>query len=88
MRDDIIFIDTFSGGLDDLPKRSQASMKAVLKHLKSGDGRISIFEATASDLIAETIGRIVDRGFATVEVLGYPWHRYNLSESGNAYIAA
>jgi hypothetical protein len=85
---DTAFIDTFSGGLDSLPKRSQSSLKAVLRHLKSGDGRVSIFEVTSNDLIAGTMGRILDRGFATVEVLGYPWHRYRLPESGNAYIAA
>lgn len=57
-------------------------MKAVLRYIDGGDGRVSIFESTANDVIATTMDKINERGFIDVEVLGYPWQGITLTDLG------
>jgi hypothetical protein len=81
------FIDTFSCGLDDLPKRKQRSTRHVLEHLEKR-GRFSVFEATDNDTIAATVDRVIARGYIDTDIsCGYPWTKIQLTEAGKAYLS-
>lgn len=81
-----VFIDEFSSGLDDLPKRRQRSTRSVLTAL-SGMKRVSIFEVTDNDVIAATVDRIVARGLATIAPSNFPWSNVEVTEAGRNYLA-
>lgn len=49
-----MFIDSFSIGIDDLPKDKAADRHLVLKMITDA-GRYSCFEASANDTIADTM---------------------------------
>lgn len=93
---------SFSVGLDDLTRKQQADHIAVLRVLKSA-GRFSAFEASANDVIARTITRLIHKGLTTVEdgvrvnhgklietdhSCGYPWTMVKLTPAGEALLAA
>lgn len=76
------WIDTFSAGLDELPRRKQRSVAEVLKVLYA-TGEYSIFEATANKDIARTMDEIVARKLITTDnSYGYPWTRCKLTAAG------
>lgn len=76
------WIDTFSVGLDELPRRKQRSIVEVLKVLHAA-GEFSIFEATANQDIARTMDEIVACKLITTDnSCGYPWTKCTLTEAG------
>lgn len=81
-----VFIDHFSSGLDELPKRRQRSTRDVLAAL-SGMKRVSIFEVTDNDVIAATVDRIAARGLATITPSNFPWSDVEVTEAGKSYLA-
>ena len=74
-------IDRFSAGLDELTRKQQASTRDVLRCLDEIK-QFSIFEATANQVIAGTMDRLVKCGFITVTPRGYPWSDVVLTEDG------
>jgi hypothetical protein len=81
------FIDSFSSGLDDLPRRKQRSTRYVLQHLEQ-HGRFSVFEATDNDTIAATVDRVIRLGYIESDIsCGYPWTKTKLTEAGKAYLS-
>jgi len=82
----MIFIDSFSSGLDDLPLRKQRSTRHVLEHLER-NGRFSVFEATYNDTIATTVDRIIRMGYIETDISGgYPWTKTQITQAGRAYL--
>ncbi|MDQ0035468.1 hypothetical protein J2W30_003236 [Variovorax boronicumulans] len=92
---------SFSAGLDDLTRKQQADPIAVLRVLKAA-GRFSSFEASANDVIARTITRMIHKGLTTikdgvrtnhgklieVDDAPYPWTNVKLTAAGEALLAA
>lgn len=92
---------SFSAGLDDLTRKQQADHIAVLRVLKRA-GRFSAFEASANDVIARTITRLIHKGLTTVkdgvrtnhgklievDDAGYPWTNVKLTPAGELVLAA
>lgn len=76
------FVDCFSVGLDELPRRKQRSVAEVLRVLHVA-GEYSIFEATANQDIARTMDEIVACKLITTDnSCGYPWTKCTLTEAG------
>ncbi|WP_261534453.1 hypothetical protein [Burkholderia multivorans] len=82
----MIFIDCFSVGLDDLPKKKQGNIAEVLRVLQKC-GRFSCFEASANSTIAATMTTIYQGGYIETKDLGYPWTKVKLTAKGLATIA-
>ena len=95
-----VFIDRFSGGLDDLTRKQQAEPAAVLRVLQKTK-RFSVFEATDNDVISRTVSRICQKGCEVVkpdglrkkygkllEMVGgnYPWTHVELTDGGIEYL--
>lgn len=93
---------SFSAGLDDLTRKQQADPVAVLRVLKQA-GRFSAFEASANDVIARTMTRMIHKGLTTIKdgvrtnhgklietdhSCGYPWTTVKLTPAGEALLAA
>lgn len=83
----MMFIDCFSVGVDDLPKKKQGSIAEVLRVLQK-HGRFSAFEASANDVIAATMTTICQGGYVETKDIGYPWTQIKLTEKGLALIQA
>lgn len=81
-----VFVDTFSVGLYELPRRKQRDTVAVLRVLDR-EKRFSVFEATANQDIARTMDRIVRDGLITTDTsCGFPWTKCKLTEKGRAML--
>ena len=79
-----ILIDSFSGGLGDLPKGKRTVMDAL--RVLADDPRVSTFErgpawieALLSDL--QFHGLVIED-----KAEPYPWHRFKLTEAGRKMI--
>ena len=98
-----IIVCSFSSGLDDMPRKQQADVVAVLSSLKRS-GRFSVFEATANDTIARMMTRICHKGCTIVkpdgtrreygklvetdhESIGFPWTKVKLTEAGEQVLS-
>ena len=81
MRNGRVFIDRFSAGLDEMPKKDQGSIYEVLKRLAQMT-RFSTFEASENNRIAKTITNIVQRGYIECTGGSYPWTEFKLTEAG------
>ena len=95
------FICSFSSGLDDLPRKKQNDAVEVLKVLKAS-GRFSVFEATANDVIARMMYRLIHKGYSVIRdgvrtdygllietdnTCGFPWTNVKLTEAGERLLA-
>lgn len=78
-----IFIDSFSVGIDELPRKQQGDIAAVLRVLHE-HGKFSTFEASDNDTIARTMTVICQGGYVECKDLGYPWTKVKLTEKGIA----
>jgi hypothetical protein len=85
MRTDVIRLCSFTTGLDELPKKSQGSIKAVLRFLKASK-KISIFEATANQVIAKTVDKIYNKKLVDAKIVGFPWHEIRLTAAGRRWL--
>lgn len=56
-----IFICSFSAGIDDLTRKQQADPLHILRILERTK-RFSVFEATANDVIARTMTKMMHKG--------------------------
>lgn len=82
-----VFLDSFSVGLDVLTRRQQADVATVLSVL-AREKRYSVFEATANQVIATTMDRIVRDGLITTDTsCGFPWTRCELTEKGRLMLS-
>lgn len=97
-----IFICSFSSGLDDLPRKQQGDVVAVLRALKAS-GRFSVFEATANQTIARMMTRLTHKGCTLVDpdgtrreygklietdnTCGFPWTKVKLTAAGERLLA-
>lgn len=87
MNKNVVFIDRFSEGLDDLTQKQQRCMTTVLKQL-SEMKRFSVFEATANDHIARMMDKLVKEKYIEVDnSMGYPWSGVKLTQKGLEHIA-
>jgi DNA-binding HxlR family transcriptional regulator len=80
-----IHLCSFSGGLDDLPRRKQGDIREVLLAMEANPRkRFSVFEATANLTIARTMTRLVHEGYIETDhkSIGYPWTKYKLTAKG------
>lgn len=82
-----IFIDNFSSGLDELPRKQQGSAEAVLRVLHQRK-RFSVFEVTANDIIARTVTRVIKQRYVRELGGAFPWTNVELTEAGLALIGA
>jgi hypothetical protein len=81
-----IFIDSFSSGLDDMPRKDQRDIAKVLRVLEQC-GRFSVFEATDNQTIATTMTKLFHSGLIeTDNSCGYPWTKVTLTDSGRRYL--
>lgn len=76
-----MFIDNFSGGLDELT-RKQARDEVTVMRCLSKMTRFSIFEVTANDTIANMMTDIVKRGLIETTGGQYPWTTFKITEAG------
>ncbi len=76
-----VIICSFTEGLDELPRKKQASMLEVARHLAKV-GRFSVFEATANQTIARTMDRIMQSGWFDRGDDPYPWTSVKLTPVG------
>lgn len=91
----VVFIDSFTEGLDELPRRQQSDPAAVLRHLARVK-RFSIFEATATPSLAKTMDHLFGRskpgekwpGPPKLRDVGgaYPWTYVELTDEGKAFL--
>lgn len=83
-----MYIGSFSSGLDEMPRKQQRDIAAVLRILKKC-GRFSVFEATANQTIANMMDRLC-RGpyIVTDHSCGYPWTKVTLTAAGEALLSA
>jgi hypothetical protein len=93
---------SFSSGLDDLPRKQQSDVAAVLRVLKEAR-RFSVFEATANQTIATMMTRLCNKGLTLVSPdgtrtiygklietdnsCGYPWTKVKLTTDGERFLA-
>lgn len=79
-----IILCSFTEGLDELPRRKQASIVEVLRAMEAMPSkRFSVFEATANITIARTLTRLVKEGYIeTDNSCGYPWTKFKLTTKG------
>jgi hypothetical protein len=81
-------IDCFTTGLDELSPRKQGDVIAVLRHMEAV-GRVSIFDVTATQDLAETVTRVESLGYAKLDnSCGYPWFDVRMHEAGQAALRA
>lgn len=78
-------LDRFSAGLDDLSRREQADIAAVLRVLNR-TRRFSSFEASENRVIARTMDALIERGYVRTRCLSYPWVAVELTAAGQALI--
>jgi hypothetical protein len=95
----VVFLDSFSSGLDELTRKQQADPGFVLEFLSKAK-RFSVFEVTANQTIAKTVTKLlcdVDMIAKKGEKFGdgpllkrtggaYPWTRVDLTEAGEAFL--
>ena len=85
MRRNVVFVDRFSAGLDDLSRKDQGNTAKVLAVLKR-TGEFSCFEASENQTIAATMTRLLksDR----LESLGgaYPWTKVRVTPAGEEFL--
>ena len=69
------FIDSFASGLDELPGKKQRDPEALLAVLRR-ERRFSVFEATSTRALAETMTALVASGRLGIDPgTPYPWTR-------------
>lgn len=82
----MLFIDSFSAGLDDLTRRQQGDMREVLRCLDKIK-RFSCFEASDNKTIANTVTKAFKDGLIEeVGKTGYPWTKVRLTDAGRKLI--
>lgn len=82
----MMIIDRFSAGLDDMKKKEQADIGKVLKVL-SEIKRFSVFEATENTVIANTMTKIMQDGYAESTGGSFPWTDVKITQKGKDRIA-
>jgi hypothetical protein len=82
---DVIFIDRFSAGLDDLKRAEQRDPRTVLETL-ARIKRFSVFEASANQSIARTMDKLIAQGYVACRDLGYPWTGVTLTDRGRDFL--
>lgn len=82
-----VFLDRFtSNGLDEMKRKDRRSPAKVLKAL-SEHPRFSVFEATANQVVANTMTYLVDEKLIEVDNSpGYPWSIAIITDKGRAYM--
>lgn len=86
MSNNVVFIDCFTVGLDEIPYRKRRDYTTVLRVLDAHK-RFSIFEATSSHGIATTMDELVKGGYITTDnSCGFPWTKCELTELGRSVI--
>ena len=81
-----VHICSFTSGLDELPRKQQASLWSVLHYL-SETKRFSVFEATANNVIARTMDVLGERGYFKSTGGAYPWCEIEITEKGLEFLA-
>lgn len=84
-----VFLDSFSGAIDDMTRKDQRNAIKVL-HVLAKHPRFSTFDATANNGIATTITYLF-RDEYIVESRPkeeYPWHRVEITEKGKSLLAS
>jgi len=76
----VIYVCSFTSGIDELPQSKQRNITDVLRILNEAK-RFSVFEATANPIIAKTMARMQGVYF---KVIGgaYPWCEIELTPKG------
>lgn len=84
---DVVFLCSFSAGLDDLPRNKRGNRKAILSILKESK-RFSVFEATFSPKLAKTLDALFREGLLIQNGGDYPWVEIELSPEALALVEA
>ena len=84
-----MLMDSFSGAIDDMPRKDQGNAIKVLSVL-SEHPRFSVFDATANDKIAVTLTYLFREEFIVESrpKQEYPWVQIEVTEKGKALLAA
>jgi hypothetical protein len=80
MRDTVVFIDTFSGDVADLPRKRRTESE-VLKVL-SVSPLVSCFDMVEHAWLRNIICRLSAKQAIVQRQEGYPWIRYSVTASG------
>lgn len=82
-----VHICSFSTSIDEMKRKDQKSMHAVLRVLKEHP-RYSIFEATDNDTIARTMDRLQEAGLfeRRQPQPAYPWCEATVTEAGLRFL--
>jgi hypothetical protein len=77
-----VHICSTSAGLDDLTRRKQRDFAEVLRVLHRTE-RFSMFEATANNVIAQTMDDIIKLKLIETDIsCGFPWTKVKLTSAG------
>ena len=76
-----------SVGIDELPRKQQGDIRAVLTILAKTKC-FSTFEATANTTIASTMDRLGNEGYIRSVGGSYPWCEIEITDKGRELLAA
>lgn len=82
-----MFIDSFSGSLDDIPRKYHGDMAHVLVILKKYP-KFSMFDINSITL-ARTVDKLNDFGYMTYNhEYEFPWCKVDITTKGNEFLDA
>jgi predicted transcriptional regulator len=82
-----MFIDSFSGSLDDIPVKRQKDARYVLECLKRNPV-FSAFDINTSSL-AKTVDKLHVEGYMTYRRdTQYPWNKVEITEKGSHFLSS
>ena len=77
----------YFSALDDIPKKKHGDWRFVLAILAKV-GRFSVFEATESRKLANTLMFLEREGMISSETFAYPWVKVTITPKGQAALTA
>jgi hypothetical protein len=84
-----VFLDSFSGAIDDMTRKDQRNAIKVL-HVLAKHPRFSTFDATANNGIATTLTYLFREEFIVDSrpKQEYPWHQVEVTEKGKSLLGS
>jgi len=84
----IIFMDSFSGSIGELKPKQRGDLKTVLRVLLK-DPNVSTWDMDEGKRypLWKTIDKLEELGYVEEMKKPFPWHRYEVTESGKNFLS-
>lgn len=82
-----IFLDSFSGGAADLPRKQMGDELLVLKAI-GRDPRLSCFDRSEFPALERSVNALKKAGFIAEVPAAYPWCYFRITDAGVAALEA